>query len=59
MIYFRVNDGFDKNKKPKFKIVDKNEKPVSDKKVLEYIQNLVIPPAYTDVKIFYESWNFR
>jgi DNA topoisomerase-1 len=55
MIYFRIKDGFDKNKKPKFKILDKNENLVADKKVLEYIQKLVIPPAYADVKIFYED----
>ena len=55
MIYFRIKDGVDKTKKPKFKILDKNGNSVVDKKVLEYIQKLVIPPAYADVKIFYED----
>lgn len=55
MIYFRVKDGLDKNKKPKFKILDKSDKPVKDKTVLEYIKKLVIPPAYNDVQIFYEN----
>jgi DNA topoisomerase-1 len=54
MIYYRVKDGVDKNKKPKFKILDKNDKVVTDKKVLDYITKLVIPPAYADVSIFYE-----
>jgi DNA topoisomerase-1 len=58
MLYFRYHDGTTgtgKNKKPKFKILDKSDKPVTDKKVLEYIKNLVIPPAYKDVTIFYEK----
>jgi len=55
MIYYRIKDGFGKDKKPKFKILDKDDKPVSDKTVLEYIRKLVIPPAYADVKIFYED----
>ena len=55
MIYKRINDGVGKDKKPKFKITDKSGKPVSDKKVLEYIKSLVIPPAYKDVTIFYEK----
>lgn len=58
MLYFRYHDGttgVGKNKKPKYKILDKNDKPVTDKKVLEYIKKLVIPPAYKDVTIFYEK----
>jgi DNA topoisomerase-1 len=55
MLYYRIKDGTDKNKKPKFKILDKDDKIVNDKTVLEYIQNLIIPPAYADVKIFYEK----
>jgi DNA topoisomerase-1 len=55
MIYFRIKDGLDKDKKVKFKIVDKQDKPVTDKTVIEYIKKLVIPPAYNDVTIFYEK----
>lgn len=55
MIYKRINDGVAKDKKPKYKIMDKSDKIVSDKKILEYIKNLVIPPAYRDVTIFYEK----
>lgn len=54
-IYFRIKDGVTKDKKPKFKIVDKSDKVVTNKEVLEYIKKLVIPPAYADVKIFYEK----
>jgi DNA topoisomerase-1 len=54
MIYYRVKDGVDKNKKPKFKILDKFDAVVKNKTVLDYITKLVIPPAYADVKIFYE-----
>lgn len=53
MIYYRIHNGI-KDGKPLFKIIDKNESIVTDKEVLEYIKNLVIPPAYKDVKIFYE-----
>ena len=55
MIYKRINDGITKDKKPKYKITDKSGKSVTDKKVLEYIKKLVIPPAYKDVTIFYEK----
>jgi DNA topoisomerase-1 len=54
-IYYRIKDGVDKNKKPKFRIVDKDDKLVTNKEVLEYIQKLVIPPGYADVNIFYEK----
>jgi DNA topoisomerase-1 len=36
------------------KLIDKNDNPIKDKKVLAYIAALVIPPAYRDVTIFYE-----
>jgi DNA topoisomerase-1 len=55
MIYFRIKDGMDKDKKPKFKITDKSGKVISDKKVIDYVKSLVIPPAYHDVKIFMEA----
>jgi DNA topoisomerase-1 len=55
MIYYRIKDGVDKNKKPKFRIVDEDDKLVTNKEVLDYIQKLVIPPGYNDVKIFYEK----
>jgi DNA topoisomerase-1 len=55
MIYFRIKDGMGNDKKPKFKITDKSGKIVSDKKVIDYVQSLVIPPAYHDVKIFMEA----
>ena len=60
MLYFRIHDGFQKakpgvNKKHKFKILDKDDNIVSDKTILEYINKLVIPPAYKDVTIFYEK----
>lgn len=58
MLYYRIHDGVirtDKNKKIKFKIIDRNDELVSDKNVLEYIKNLTIPPAYKDVTIFYEK----
>lgn len=55
MIYFREKDGVDKNKKPQFKFLDKTGNPIIDKKVLEYINKLVIPPAYKHVSIFYEK----
>jgi DNA topoisomerase-1 len=55
MIYFRVKDGMDNDKKPKFKITDKSGKVTSDKKVIDYVKSLVIPPAYHDVKIFMEA----
>ena len=43
----------DKDGKYKFTITDKNNKDVIDKDVLEYINRLIIPPAYNDVSIFY------
>jgi DNA topoisomerase-1 len=55
MIYYRIKDGTDIHKKPKFKILDTNNKKVTDKKILEYIKSLVIPPAYNNVNIFYEK----
>jgi DNA topoisomerase-1 len=55
MIYFRRTIGLDKDKKPIFKIEDTKGVGVIDKKVLEYVKNLVIPPMYRDVKIFMEA----
>jgi DNA topoisomerase-1 len=55
MLYYRIHNGVGSDKKPKFKILDKDDNIVNDKIILEYIQNLVIPPAYRDVTIFYES----
>jgi DNA topoisomerase-1 len=58
MLYFRLHDGTSgtgKNKKPKFKILDKSDKHVTDKKIIEYIKKLTIPPAYKNVTIFYEK----
>ena len=42
-------------KKNKFLITDKNGKIIKDKKILSYVESLVIPPAYKDVKIFMEK----
>ncbi len=36
-------------------VLDKNKKRITDKKIIEYVRKLVIPPAYHDVKIFYEN----
>ena len=57
MLYFRIKTGktIGKDKKPIFKIIDRSGKSVTDGKVLTYITKLVIPPAYDDVKIFYEA----
>jgi DNA topoisomerase-1 len=55
MIYYRTKDGFDKKKLPKFKYLDVNDKKINDIIILNYIKSLVIPPAYADVKIFYEK----
>jgi DNA topoisomerase-1 len=58
MLYYRIHagtTGTGKNKKPHFKILDKNDNSVTDKTVLEYIKNLTIPPAYKNVTIFYEK----
>lgn len=38
----------------KHKLIDKLNNPIKDKKVIDYINKLVIPPAYRDVTIFYE-----
>jgi DNA topoisomerase-1 len=50
MKYFRI-----KISEKKYKIVDSNDKLVGDKTILEYIESLVIPPAYDNVTIFYEN----
>lgn len=38
----------------KWYYTDKSDKKITDKKTIDYIDKLVIPPAYQDVKIFYE-----
>lgn len=38
-----------------FKYFDKNNKQITDKKILEYIDGLSVPPAYNETKIFYEK----
>jgi DNA topoisomerase-1 len=56
MIYYRktIFKSAD-NKTNKFKIVDKQNNVVTDAKIINYIKNLVIPPAYNDVTIYYEA----
>jgi DNA topoisomerase-1 len=41
--------------KDKYEFKDLKNQQITDKAVLEYIKNLVIPPNYNDVKIFYEK----
>jgi DNA topoisomerase-1 len=55
MLYFRHKTGVTKAGKHVYKIIDKKENVVKDKKVLNYITKLVIPPAYDKVTIFYEK----
>jgi DNA topoisomerase-1 len=55
MIYTRIKDGVGKDTKPKFKIIDSTGATVNKNDVLDYVTKLVIPPAYDDVKIFYEK----
>lgn len=55
MIYYRIHDGLQSDGKIKHKILDKNNNVVADTEVLDYIKKLTIPPAYKDVKIFYEK----
>ncbi len=52
MIVYR--ETIDKDKKI-YKYTDKKGNIINDKKILEYIDSLVIPPAYHDVEIFYEK----
>lgn len=54
MIITIYRETINKDKKI-FKYTDKDGKVVKDKKILEYIQNLSIPPAYKDVEIFYDT----
>jgi DNA topoisomerase-1 len=57
-IYHRFHDGFTgsgKNKKLKFKYLDNKQNPITDKKIMDYITSLVIPPMYNNVEIFYEN----
>lgn len=37
------------------KLTDLNGKPIADKAIAEYVKNLVIPPAYKNVRIYYEN----
>ena len=60
MIYYRKhmvdknnNKIKDKDGKFKFTILDTNNKIVINKEVLDYINKLIMPPAYNDVSIFY------
>lgn len=53
-VFHRFHDGTVKGK-PNFKYLDNKQKPITDKKVLEYIKSLVIPPMYKNVEIFYEA----
>ena len=55
MIYYRVHNGANIDGTNNYKILDKSGKIVTDAEVLEYIKGLIIPPAYKDVKIFYEK----
>ena len=55
MIYFRIKNGVDRNKKIRYNIVDRYDKIVTNKKILDYVNSLTIPPAYDDVKIFYDA----
>lgn len=41
--------------KGKYKFEDLKKRPITDKGILEYIKNLVIPPNYSNVRIFYEK----
>lgn len=52
MIIFR--EKIDEEKKI-YKYVDKNNKLITDKEIIDYITKLVIPPAYNDVEVFYEK----
>jgi len=38
-----------------YEYYDKNGKKVTDKNILEYINKLVIPPAYSDVEIYFKT----
>lgn len=38
-----------------YKYLDKSGKEIKDKKTLDYLESLTIPPAYNDVEIFYKK----
>lgn len=52
MIIYRYHKN---NKKDQFEIKDSKGNLIKDRKILEYVNNLVIPPAYKNVKIFMEK----
>lgn len=41
--------------KDAYKFLDTKGRPITDAEVLDYIKRLVIPPNYTDVRIFYQK----
>jgi DNA topoisomerase-1 len=49
MIIFRKGD------KGNYSYVDSKNNKITDKEILEYIKNLVIPPNYKNTKIFYQK----
>jgi DNA topoisomerase-1 len=53
MIIYRKK--INKNDNIIYEYYDKNNNRITDKKILEYIDSLVIPPAYNETKIFYEK----
>ncbi len=59
MIVYRIHKNDQKvskpGSKPEYIIQDSKGAIVTDKKILEYIEALVIPPAYRNVKIFIEK----
>jgi DNA topoisomerase-1 len=54
MIIYRFTDGEDSAKKPLFIYKDKSGDKITDNKVLEYVVNLRIPPAWKRVEIDYK-----
>lgn len=54
MIITIYRETINKDKKL-FKYTDKDGKIVRDKKILDYIEKLRIPPAYRDCEIFYDT----
>lgn len=55
MIIYRKHQSGSKPEDKKYDIIDQKGKKITDRKILAYIEGLVIPPAYRDVKIFYEK----
>ena len=55
-VIFRKEDGKSgPGSKPKYKFVDTKGAEIKDAALLDYVNKLVIPPAYRDVKIFYQK----